>query len=166
MRSLSRQDPLTGLLNRRALDEELARAVARSDRTGLGLGLMFVDLDHFKIVNDTWGHSAGDLVLREAAARIKAFTREGDAVARYGGDEFVLIFEALEDKISAGVVGKKILDGFMMRFQFESQRIQMSASIGIAVFPVDGQTPAQLFEAADRAMYKVKQVGGSGVGRP
>jgi len=165
MRSLSRQDPLTGLLNRRALEAEFARAIARAERTGFGLGLMFVDLDHFKTVNDTWGHPAGDSVLREAAARIEAVTREGDTLARYGGDEFVLVFEALEDQIGADVVGQKILDGFKMGFQFESVRIELSASIGIAVYPVDGRTPAQLFEAADRAMYTVKQAGGSGISR-
>ncbi len=161
--SLSLQDPLTRLLNRRAFDSEFARAVARAERTGSVLALMFVDLDHFKEVNDTWGHSAGDGILREAAARIKAFTREVDTLARYGGDEFVLVFEALEDPSAAEIVGGRILDGFKMGFQFESVRIQLSASIGIAVFPGHGRTPSELFEAADRAMYRVKEAGGSGI---
>lgn len=163
IRQLSRQDPLTGLLNRRALEEELGRAVARADRTRMALGLMFIDLDNFKIVNDTYGHPAGDSVLREVAARIKALTRDIDTVARYGGDEFVLVFEAMDDQSGAKMVGRRILDAFKMGFQFESGRIHLSASIGIALHPGDGRTPEKLFEAADRAMYVVKQAGGSGI---
>lgn len=163
IRSLSLTDPLTNILNRRAFDTELARAIARAERTGMVLGLMFVDLDHFKIVNDTWGHPAGDSILREAAARIKALTREIDTLARYGGDEFVLIFEAMETPADAEIVGRRILDGFKMGFQFESGRIELSASIGIAIHPFNGHTPTQLVEAADRAMYKAKEAGGSRV---
>jgi diguanylate cyclase (GGDEF)-like protein len=163
IRDLSRLDPLTGLLNRRALEEELERAVARANRSGMPLGLMFIDLDDFKVVNDTWGHTAGDSVLREAAARIKALTRDVDSVARYGGDEFVLIFEALEDPSGAEVVGRRILDGFKMGFQFESGRIKLSASIGIALHPANGRNPETLFESADRAMYAAKQRGGSDI---
>jgi diguanylate cyclase (GGDEF)-like protein len=163
IRSLSLEDPLTRLLNRRAFDAEFARAVARARRSRTVLGLMFIDLDQFKTVNDTFGHSAGDSVLREGAARIKSFTREVDTLARYGGDEFVLVFEALENQAAAETVGRRILDGFKMGFQFESGRIELSASIGIAIFPGHGRTPSELFEAADRAMYRVKQSGGSGV---
>jgi len=164
IRQLSRQDPLTGLLNRRALDEEFARAMARAGRTKLALGLMFIDLDHFKKVNDNFGHQAGDSVLREAAARIKALTREVDTLARYGGDEFVLIFEALESQSVIQTVGRRILDGFEMGFQFESGRIALSASIGVAFSPDHGRTTSELFDAADRAMYEVKQSGGSAIG--
>lgn len=160
---LSRRDPLTRLLNRRALEEELGRAVARANRSGMSLGLMFIDLDNFKVVNDTYGHPAGDSVLREAAARIKALTRDVDTVARYGGDEFVLVFEALDDPSGAEMVARRILDGFEMGFQFESGRINLSASIGIAIHPVNGHSPEKLFEAADRAMYTVKERGGSGI---
>jgi len=160
IRELSRQDPLTGLLNRRALEEELGRAVARSNRSQMSLGLMFIDLDNFKVVNDSYGHPAGDSVLREAAARIKALTRDVDTVARYGGDEFVLVFEALDDPSGAKLVARRILDGFTMGFQFESGRINLSASIGIAIQPANGRTPDKLFEAADRAMYVAKQRGG------
>jgi diguanylate cyclase (GGDEF)-like protein len=160
---LSRQDPLTGLLNRRALEEELGRAVARANRSQMSLGLMFIDLDNFKEVNDTYGHPAGDSVLREAAARIKALTRDVDTVARYGGDEFVLVFEALDDPTGAEMVARRILDGFEMGFQFESGRINLSASIGIAIHPVNGRSPEKLFEAADRAMYAAKERGGSGI---
>jgi len=163
IRSLSMEDPLTGLLNRRAFDAEFARAVARAGRSGLVLGLMFIDLDHFKEVNDTYGHTAGDSVLREAAARIKAFTREVDALARYGGDEFIVVLEGLENPADAETVAGRILDGFKMGFQFETGRIKLSASIGIAIYPGNGQTPSQLFEAADRAMYSVKESGGSGI---
>ena len=163
IRSLSRQDPLTRLLNRRALDEEFTRAVARADRSGLLLGLMFIDLDHFKTINDNYGHRAGDDVLRETAARITTLTREVDTLARYGGDEFVLIFEALENQASVEIVAQRILDGFKMGFQFETGRIELSASIGIAFFPEQGGTTSELFESADRAMYTVKQSGGSGI---
>jgi diguanylate cyclase (GGDEF)-like protein len=161
IRSLSLSDPLTQLLNRRAFDAEFSRAVARAGRSGLVLGLMFIDLDHFKEVNDTYGHTAGDSILREAAARIKAFTREVDTLARYGGDEFVIVLEGLESPSDAEIVAGRILDGFRMGFQYESVRIELSASIGIAIYPGDGRTPSQLFEAADRAMYCVKESGGS-----
>ncbi len=163
IRSLSMEDPLTRLLNRRAFDAEFSRAVARAGRSGLVLGLMFIDLDDFKEVNDTYGHSGGDSVLREAAARIRAFTREVDTLARYGGDEFIVVLEGLESPADAGVVANRILDGFRMGFQFETGRIKLSASIGVAIYPGDGQTPSELFEAADRAMYSVKESGGSGV---
>lgn len=163
IRSLSLEDPLTRLLNRRAFDAEFSRAVARASRSGLVLGLMFIDLDHFKAVNDTYGHTAGDCVLKEAAARIKAFTREVDTLARYGGDEFIVVLEGLERPADAEVVAGRILDGFKMGFQFETGRINLSASIGIAIYPGDGRTPSQLFEAADHAMYSVKESGGSGV---
>jgi len=160
--SLSLEDPLTRLLNRRAFDGEFARAVARAGRSGLVLGLMFIDLDNFKKVNDTYGHTAGDSVLREAAARIQAFTREVDTLARYGGDEFIVVLEGLESPDDANLVAGRILDGFKMGFQFETGRIKLSASIGIAIYPGHGRTPSQLFEAADRAMYSVKESGGSG----
>jgi diguanylate cyclase (GGDEF)-like protein len=163
IRSLSMEDPLTRLLNRRAFDTEFARAVARASRSGLVLGLMFIDLDDFKKVNDTHGHTAGDSVLREAAARITAFTREVDTLARYGGDEFIVVLEGLDSPADAAVVADRILDGFKIGFQFETGRIKLSASIGIAIYPGDGRTPSELFEAADRAMYSVKESGGSGV---
>jgi len=162
IRSLSMEDPLTRLLNRRAFDVEFARAVARAGRSGLVLGLMFIDLDDFKQVNDTYGHTAGDSVLREAAARITAFTREVDTLARYGGDEFIVVLEGLERPADAEVVAGRILDGFKIGFQFETGRIKLSASIGVAIYPGDGRTPSELFEAADRAMYSVKESGGAG----
>jgi diguanylate cyclase (GGDEF)-like protein len=160
IRALSLQDPLTGLLNRRALETELARAVARADRTGLMLALMFIDLDDFKIVNDSYGHRAGDGVIREAAARLKVCTREVDTLARYGGDEFILVLEALDRRDDVDVVGSRILEAFSFGFQQESRRIEQSASIGVALRPVDGTTPSQLIEVADRAMYRAKLAGG------
>jgi diguanylate cyclase (GGDEF)-like protein len=163
IRTLSRLDPLTDLLNRRALENELARAVARAERTGLSLALMFIDLDDFKVVNDTYGHSAGDGVIYEAAARLKVCTREVDTLARYGGDEFVLVLEAVDGAADAETVAARILEAFGLGFQHESQRIQLSASIGVALFPADGRSPQQLIETADRAMYRVKQAGGGGM---
>ncbi|MCU0304123.1 MAG: GGDEF domain-containing protein [Thermoanaerobaculales bacterium] len=160
IRALSLRDPLTGLLNRRALETELARAMARAERTGLMLALMFIDLDDFKIVNDSYGHSAGDGVLREAAARLKVCTREVDTLARYGGDEFILVLEALDRCGDVDVVGARILEAFGFGFQHESRRIELSASIGVALHPIDGEAPAQLIEAADRAMYRAKLAGG------
>jgi diguanylate cyclase (GGDEF)-like protein len=125
---------------------------------------MFIDLDHFKIVNDTFGHRVGDDVLCDATARLEACSREVDTVARYGGDEFVIVLEALEKPGDAEIVGRRILAAFETGFEFECGRIELSASIGVAILPVDGVTPSELFEAADRAMYAVKNSGGAGIG--
>ena len=164
IRFLARHDPQTGLLNLRAFDEEFERAIARSERNGSVLALLFIDLDDFKMVNDRYGHRAGDCVLREAAARLRACTREVDTLARYGGDEFVVVLEGLDEVKDAETVAKRIVAGLARGFSYESAQIELSASVGIATSSRTGRVRSELIEAADRAMYEVKRSGGGGAG--
>lgn len=164
IRFLARHDPLTGLLNLRAFNDEFDRAIARSERTGSVLALLFIDIDRFKIVNDRYGHRAGDCVLREAAARLRACVREVDTLARYGGDEFVVVLEDLSDEAAAETVARRIVKSLVLGFSYESVQIELSASIGIATSLRTGRNPSELLEAADRAMYAIKRSGGGGAG--
>ena len=154
-------DELTGLANRSLFLKQLSRAIGRAQRKGSPLAALVIDLDRFKSVNDTFGHRVGDGVLKEAAARLHGCAREVDTLARCGGDEFVLILEALGDPAAAEVVGRRILTTFAADFQFEGDQADLSVSIGIAIQPLAGRSPSQLLEAADRAMYRVKQSGGN-----
>ncbi len=164
IRFLAHHDPQTGLLNLRAFEAEFERAIARSDRNESVVALLFVDIDHFKKVNDQYGHRAGDCVLREAAARLRACTREVDTLARYGGDEFVVVLEGLDNAEDAETVARRIVAGFARGFSYESAQVELSASIGIATSNRTGWDPSELIEAADRAMYAVKRSGGGGAG--
>ncbi len=164
IRFLAHHDPQTGLLNLRAFEAEFERAIARSDRNESVVALLFVDIDHFKKVNDQYGHRAGDCVLREAAARLRACTREVDTLARYGGDEFVVVLESLDNAEDAETVARRIVAGFARGFSYESAQVELSASIGIATSNRTGWDPSELIEAADRAMYAVKRSGGGGAG--
>ena len=122
--------------------------------------VLFVDIDRFKTVNDAYGHRAGDCVLREAAARLKACTREVDTVARYGGDEFIVVLEGLGDVTDAETVARRIVTSLARGFSYESMQIELSASVGIATSSRTGRDGAELIEAADRAMYSAKRSGG------
>jgi len=164
IRFLARHDPLTGLLNLRAFQEELEHAIARSGRTGSVLALLFIDLDQFKTVNDRYGHRAGDCVLREAAARLRACVREVDTMARYGGDEFVVVLEDLSEVDGAETVARRITKSMALGFSYESVQIELSASIGIATSCRIGRDLSELIEAADRAMYSIKRAGGGAFG--
>ncbi|MBA3058583.1 MAG: PAS domain S-box protein [Gammaproteobacteria bacterium] len=159
----SRQDALTGLPNRRALFERLPQAMGRSNRSRTGFALLFIDLDGFKAVNDTWGHEAGDSLLQEMARRLSADLRETDAAARLGGDEFTVVLEnlvALRD--DAVAVAQKLLLSIAMPVQIGAASVQVSASIGIALYPTGADmSPDQLINVADTAMYEAKRAGKS-----
>ncbi|HTJ95867.1 MAG TPA: sensor domain-containing diguanylate cyclase [Rhodocyclaceae bacterium] len=153
-------DTLTGLPNRRAFHEELPRAMARSQRNAHAMAVLFLDLDGFKGINDTYGHEAGDLVLREFAARIRASVRVTDMVARLAGDEFTVILEQLSQASDAVDVAQKLLDSMRSSFALAEANVTLSSSVGVAMFMADKSvTPDQLIHAADQAMYAAKRAG-------
>lgn len=157
---LAGHDPLTGLLNRRLLLERLERAVARARRTGGTLGLLFIDLDRFKTVNDALGHGAGDGLLAEIARRLRARIRTTDTAARLGGDEFVVLLEPLRSATDAGRVAREIVAAIAHPIALDGRELVVSASVGIATFPADAEGPVELLSRADAAMYRAKSEGG------
>jgi diguanylate cyclase (GGDEF)-like protein/PAS domain S-box-containing protein len=157
---LAHHDPLTGLPNRNLFTERMERAIYRAKRSGKPLGLMFVDLDKFKPINDKLGHEAGDTVLKAVAERMAHCVRTSDTVARIGGDEFVAILENLDHWESAAVVAQKIIKALTQTIEVANgNTAQVGASIGISIFPEDGNTLDDLSRAADEAMYAVKEAG-------
>ncbi len=156
---LARVDMLTGLPNRRSYQEHLEAAAQRAQRSGAGLALMFLDVDHFKQVNDTLGHAAGDIVLQEFARRVKESVRVTDTVCRLAGDEFTVILEGLKSAGEAALVAQKIVATFDIPFELATGARRVSTSIGVAYadkFPV---ALAELGETADRALYAAKTKG-------
>ncbi|WP_346285104.1 sensor domain-containing diguanylate cyclase [Zoogloea sp.] len=156
-----RQDALTGLLNRRALTEVLPRAMARADRSGKYLGLLFLDLDGFKAVNDRFGHEAGDQVLCRVAAAIKNCIRETDCAVRFAGDEFAVVLEGLMSGYPDALrVAEKILDAISGPQHFHGQSVELGASIGVVVHASgEERLPAALLREADHWMYRAKHAG-------
>lgn len=151
-------DPLTGLPNRAKLDEQLGYVLSLSKRNKHTFSLMFLDIDHFKNINDTLGHNVGDSLLVKIATRIKDVLREEDTVARLGGDEFILLLPntGVEE---AQQVAHKLLQTLQAPFVIQHHKLIMSASIGIAVYPIDGQDKETLSKNADIAMYRAKSEG-------
>jgi len=154
---LSTRDALTNLVNRRALIQQLEHAVATSDRSGAGFALLFLDLDKFKQINDSYGHEAGDELLRQVSARLTAAVRVADVVARLGGDEFVVLIEGRAAAANAARVARKIELACALPFDIGSHRLKTAASIGIAIYPQDGNNAQALMKNADTAMYHAKQ---------
>ncbi|ENO86916.1 sensor domain-containing diguanylate cyclase [Thauera linaloolentis] len=157
LQEAARRDPLTGLGNRLALEEELTRALARARRSGEPGCVLLLDLNRFKPINDTWGHAAGDNVLQETARRLSEALRASDTIVRLGGDEFVVIMENLQDRENLpGLIAK--LGEIIARPQpYGEHGLTVGASIGTACFPADGETSAALLAHADRAMYASKR---------
>lgn len=152
-------DELTGLPTRGGLHQALEQALGRCARHGQCLAVMFVDLDGFKQVNDSAGHDAGDAVLRAVSRRLRGVLRDGDVVARIGGDEFVAVVEALHSPLHAFKVGRKLVRAAAEPVEVEGRRHQVGASVGIALYPGDGSDAATLLKAADAAMYDTKRSG-------
>ncbi|MGB0694180.1 MAG: diguanylate cyclase domain-containing protein [Rhodospirillaceae bacterium] len=152
-------DSLTGLPNRALFRKLLISTVARCARYRRKCAVLFLDLDGFKPINDTMGHDAGDELLREAARRMRRTVRVSDEVARFGGDEFVVILSELRDEGDAEAVAQKMVEALSQPYALEKGDAYVSASIGIAIFPRTGNTPDALIEAADQAMYKAKRAG-------
>jgi diguanylate cyclase (GGDEF)-like protein/PAS domain S-box-containing protein len=155
-------DPLTGLPNRVLLEDRLTQALARADRQSRELAVLYVDLDGFKTVNDTWHHAVGDEVLRTVARRFAKAVRPQDTVARFGGDEFVVLCEELSDAEDAARVARRILESLGRPVHHRVGRCRLGASIGVVLS--DGQADAEaLIERADRAMYRAKRRGGAAI---
>lgn len=154
-------DDLTGIANRRLFNDQLKQAVARAERSQRTLGVMFVDLDRFKVVNDSLGHDIGDLLLQATAQRLQKLLRNGDLIARWGGDEFVIAIENLTGPRDATATAQKIIRGLSEKFECRGNEIYISPSIGIALYPEAGEDGKTLLAAADKAMYQAKRNGGA-----
>jgi diguanylate cyclase len=159
LRNLALHDGLTGLPNRVLLDDRMAQALARAERSKTAFALMFIDLDRFKPVNDSFGHRIGDDLLKAVAKRLSGSIRKSDTAARTGGDEFVIVLHELKEATDAAMVGRKILDELSRTFFIEGQELEISCSIGISVYPENGKTVAMLMANADTAMYHAKRGG-------
>lgn len=161
--SLAYYDGLTGLPNRTLFQDRLGRALEVAERREEWVAILFVDLDRFKPINDTLGHAAGDVMLKEVARRLRSCIRESDTVARMGGDEFTLLLTGLKTREAAmrgGIqVAEKILAGLAPAFFLQDREFFISASIGIALYPQDGAEGSSLLQCADTAMYHAKSLG-------
>lgn len=160
--ALGQVDALTGLPNRAVFDIVLKKATAQAKRVGNMVAVALLDLDHFKDVNDSLGHPAGDELLKLVAERLSGIVRETDTVLRLGGDEFVIIVTNLTDADGAAKLARKVVETLTVPFDLDEQSQFVSTSVGIALAPADGESPAELLKAADLALYKAK---GEGRGR-
>jgi diguanylate cyclase (GGDEF)-like protein/PAS domain S-box-containing protein len=155
-------DILTDLPNRILFKDRLGLAVIQAKRKQTELAVMFIDLDRFKLVNDTLGHVKGDELLQQAAGRLKECLRKGDTLARQGGDEFTIVLPELRDRDDARMVADKFLEALQDPFDLDGHAVHISASIGIAIYPVHGESIDELLRHADIAMYQVKGQGKNG----
>ena len=152
-------DSLTALPNRRCFESLLGHHIAAAGLAGTGLGVFYFDLDGFKFINDTLGHAAGDTMLRQLVSRMKNCIREGDTLARMGGDEFTLIAPGISGEDSARLVAAKLLSGLQESFAVDGHELLVTASLGISLFPADGRDGVTLLQHADAAMYEAKRQG-------
>jgi len=159
IRHLANYDELTGLSNRNMFHERLHHALAQALRHTRPLAVLFIDLDHFKNINDTLGHEAGDRVLKEVAERLRGCLRDSDTVGRLGGDEFVVLIEGLPPLADVAAVAQKILEAVARPFILAAQEFHIGASIGISTYPEDGKDMLNLLKNADAAMYRAKEQG-------
>jgi len=159
---LAHHDQLTGLPNRILLADRLRVALAQASRNKAMCGLMFLDLDKFKLINDTLGHSIGDELLIEVSRRLKISVRDSDTVARLGGDEFVVVLPALKSATDAETVARKILASVGSPYELGGKPVRTSPSIGIALYPQNAADGDELLKNADAAMYEAKQAGRNG----
>ncbi len=160
---LAYHDELTGLPNRRLLEDRLEQALTRANRKGNKVAVLLLDLDHFKNVNDTYGHRIGDLTLQQVVMRLASRMRVSDTLARSGGDEFTVVSD-VADAEGAQVLVSNLEMAFTVPFKMEGKLIHTGLSIGLALYPDDGRDPDQLYAAADQAMYVSKRASRSSVG--
>lgn len=154
------EDPLTGLLNRRAFSQRLEQRLEECEDTGEGMALLLIDLDGFKSVNDTFGHDQGDVLLQKVGERLKLAVRDGDALCRIGGDEFGVVLHSVGNEATACHVAERILYGLTRRpYELGQTDFDVGASIGIAIYPEDGKGEIELFKHADLALYRAKHSG-------
>src|SRR5205814_1453437 len=159
LRYVATHDALTGLSNRSMLQRDLARAIKRSQRHQKRFAVMFVDIDRFKRINDTLGHGAGDAMIKACGDRLATVLREDDSVARFGGDEFVLLIENLSKASDAAVVADKVLACCAEPFIVGERELHVTASVGVSVYPEDGADGETLLKIADTAMYRAMDTG-------
>ncbi len=154
-------DALTDLPNRRLVKDRLEMALALARRHGQSVAVLFLDLDDFKLINDSFGHSVGDELLQAVADRLKASVREGDTIGRLGGDEFTLLLPEIKRADDAARIAEKLLEAVSRSFRLASAEVDLTTSIGISVFPDDGTCVETLLLSADSAMYRAKEMGGN-----
>lgn len=156
---LAQYDALTGVPNRQYFQDQLTRATARARRAGTKIALFFLDLDQFKVVNDTLGHLAGDKLLREAAQRLSRVTRTGDVLARLGGDEFAVMAEGVHSARDTEAIAQNLLKAIDQPFDIDGREVAVTTSIGITLYPSDHSDTTMLVKNADIAMYQAKEQG-------
>lgn len=161
IKHMATHDALTGLPNRRLFNERIQLEMAHAERNNQRLGVLWLDLDNFKEVNDTYGHSTGDILLQEIAQRLTHVLRKSDTVARMGGDEFIILLPEMEEIGAAQVTADRVLDVMNKPFMCDTHAISISFSIGISIFPDHGRDIDTLTKSADRAMYQAKDKGGN-----
>lgn len=159
IRQMAYYDSLTGLPNRNLLNDRLAVALANASRNSQKVAILFLDLDHFKTINDSLGHDAGDQLLQQVSLRIKEILRKQDTVARMGGDEFIVLMPGLTDTHHTAKLAEKILDALAPAFKIGDNELYVGCSIGISVFPDDGMEIKTLLKNSDLAMYRAKEKG-------
>jgi len=165
LESLVRNDPLTGLGNRRLLVERMAMAIAHARRKKQSMAVVYLDLDGFKQINDTYGHHIGDLVLQGVATRLRAMVREEDTLVRLGGDEFLIVLADLATSTSfedAATVAMKAINAVAPIYEFEGQGIHITTSAGVGIYPMHGEAADVLLKSADMALYQAKHAGRNG----
>ena len=150
------QDALTGLPNRLSFEQGLGHGLSQAKRHGWGLAVLFIDIDKFKSINDSYGHDLRDQVLLMVANRLKSFVRDEDIVSRWGGDEFVCLLLEVKQEADVTQLAEKMINRVAEAFEFQGTVLSIRASIGIAIYPADGDTSEILFKNADIAMYKAK----------
>jgi len=156
---LAQHDALTDLPNRVLLNDRLTEAIALARRRNKPLAVLFLDVDGFKVVNDSFGHAAGDTILRAIAAQLRTCLRQPDTVSRYGGDEFVILLSEIEQASDALLVAKKLIKAVAVSHRIDGRDVTISASVGIALYPEHGDDAETLIGRADTAMYQVKHAG-------
>ena len=159
LQRLAQVDPLTGLTNRRELERRVRQSLARAQRHHQSCGLLYVDLDRFKVINDTHGHHVGDVVLTTVAERLITSVREYDTVGRLGGDEFAVLLDGIADEQEAIMIAERVLRSVQEPVLVDDESLQVSTSIGVAIAPAQGRTVTELLRAADAGMYRAKNAG-------
>jgi len=159
MSHLAQHDPLTNLPNRVLFNDRLTQAISLAEREGTQLAVMFIDIDHFKKINDSLGHEVGDQILESIAGRLLACVRRSDTVSRLGGDEFVILLSQMENAADASYNARKILRAFARPHVIDNRNLDVGASIGVSTYPEDGLNAESLMIRADNAMYEAKQEG-------
>ncbi len=156
---LALHDALTGLPNRALLEDRLSKAIAAAERHRCRLAVLFLDVDRFKQINDVWGHAVGDELLRSVAGRLAGSVRRLDTVSRHGGDEFVLLLTDIEEPQHAADRAREVIKAARVPHRWHGHTLDITVSVGVSIYPEDGQEPMMLLQAADAAMYQAKERG-------